>query len=89
MKKYVRFCIYGFSVFVLLNICISSSAQDKSFFLKPKCLSFDFNGNGMWQINEGFKGQWIDELRLRGQQRGLATLCIGGGQGAALLLEVK
>jgi len=31
----------------------------------------------------------LHELRLRGQQRGLATLCIGGGQGAALLLEVK
>lgn len=29
------------------------------------------------------------ELRLRGLQRGLATLCIGGGQGAALLLEVE
>ncbi len=29
------------------------------------------------------------ELRKRGQQRGLATLCIGGGQGAALLLEVE
>ncbi|MCW8821273.1 MAG: thiolase family protein [Sulfurovum sp.] len=31
----------------------------------------------------------LHELRLRKQQRGLATLCIGGGQGAALLLEVK
>lgn len=31
----------------------------------------------------------LHELRLRGQQRGLATLCIGGGQGAALLLEVE
>jgi acetyl-CoA acetyltransferase len=29
------------------------------------------------------------ELRNRGLQRGLATLCIGGGQGAALLLEVE
>ena len=29
------------------------------------------------------------ELRERGLQRGLATLCIGGGQGAALLLEVE
>ncbi|PHS36399.1 MAG: acetyl-CoA C-acyltransferase [Sulfurovum sp.] len=29
------------------------------------------------------------ELRQRKLQRGLATLCIGGGQGAALLLEVK
>jgi len=29
------------------------------------------------------------ELRQRGLQRGLATLCIGGGQGAALLLEVE
>lgn len=28
------------------------------------------------------------ELRQRGLQRGLATLCIGGGQGVALLLEV-
>ena len=30
----------------------------------------------------------LHELRNRKQQRGLATLCIGGGQGAALLLEV-
>ena len=29
------------------------------------------------------------ELRKRGLQRGLATLCIGGGQGASLLLEVE
>ena len=29
------------------------------------------------------------ELRNRELQRGLATLCIGGGQGAALLLEVE
>ncbi|RLA67045.1 MAG: acetyl-CoA C-acyltransferase, partial [Epsilonproteobacteria bacterium] len=29
------------------------------------------------------------ELRERGLQRGLASLCIGGGQGAALLLEVE
>jgi acetyl-CoA C-acetyltransferase/acetyl-CoA acyltransferase len=27
------------------------------------------------------------ELRRRGLRRGLATLCVGGGQGAALLLE--
>ncbi|KYJ87279.1 acetyl-CoA C-acyltransferase [Sulfurovum riftiae] len=31
----------------------------------------------------------LHELRLRGKQRGLATLCIGGGQGVALLLEVE
>jgi acetyl-CoA acetyltransferase family protein len=31
----------------------------------------------------------LHELRLRGLQRGLATLCIGGGQGASLLLEVE
>ena len=30
----------------------------------------------------------LKELRRRGQNRGLATLCIGGGQGAALALEV-
>ena len=30
----------------------------------------------------------LHELRNRGKQRALATLCIGGGQGAALLLEV-
>ena len=30
----------------------------------------------------------LHELRNRDLQRGLATLCIGGGQGAALLLEV-
>ena len=29
------------------------------------------------------------ELRQRSLQRGLATLCIGGGQGVALLLEVE
>lgn len=31
----------------------------------------------------------LHELRRRGLQRGLATLCIGGGQGAALVLEVE
>ena len=31
----------------------------------------------------------LHELRERGLQRGLATLCIGGGQGAALILEVE
>jgi acetyl-CoA C-acetyltransferase/acetyl-CoA acyltransferase len=31
----------------------------------------------------------LKELRRRGKQRGLATLCIGGGQGAALILEVN
>ncbi len=31
----------------------------------------------------------LKELRRRSQQRALATLCIGGGQGAALLLEVE
>jgi acetyl-CoA acetyltransferase len=30
----------------------------------------------------------LKELRRRGANRGLATLCIGGGQGAALALEV-
>jgi acetyl-CoA C-acetyltransferase/acetyl-CoA acyltransferase len=29
----------------------------------------------------------LRELRRRGLRRGLATLCVGGGQGAALLLE--
>jgi acetyl-CoA acetyltransferase family protein len=29
----------------------------------------------------------LNELRRRGLRRGLATLCVGGGQGAALLLE--
>ena len=31
----------------------------------------------------------LHELRNQGLQRGLSTLCIGGGQGAALLLEVS
>ncbi len=31
----------------------------------------------------------LKELRRRGLQRGLATLCVGGGQGAALALEVN
>jgi acetyl-CoA acetyltransferase family protein len=31
----------------------------------------------------------LKELRRRGQRRGLATLCVGGGQGAALLLETS
>ncbi len=30
----------------------------------------------------------LKELRRRNKERGLATLCIGGGQGASLLLEV-
>ena len=30
----------------------------------------------------------LKELKRRNKQRGLATLCIGGGQGAALALEV-
>jgi acetyl-CoA C-acetyltransferase/acetyl-CoA acyltransferase len=29
----------------------------------------------------------LHELRRRGKQRGLATLCVGGGQGAAVLVE--
>ncbi len=31
----------------------------------------------------------LKELRRRGKNRGLATLCIGGGQGASLVLEVE
>lgn len=31
----------------------------------------------------------LKELHRRGKQRGLATLCIGGGQGAALILETN
>src|SRR5262249_27841675 len=31
----------------------------------------------------------LKELRRRGRRRGLATLCVGGGQGAALLLETE
>lgn len=31
----------------------------------------------------------LKELRRRGKNTGLATLCIGGGQGASLLLEVE
>lgn len=31
----------------------------------------------------------LKELRRRGKNRGLATLCIGGGQGASLILEVE
>jgi acetyl-CoA acetyltransferase len=30
----------------------------------------------------------LKELRRRGRNTGLASLCVGGGQGAALLLEV-
>jgi acetyl-CoA acetyltransferase len=30
----------------------------------------------------------LKELRRRSLKRGLATLCVGGGQGAALALEV-
>jgi acetyl-CoA acetyltransferase len=31
----------------------------------------------------------LRELKRRGLRRGLATLCVGGGQGAALLLETS
>lgn len=31
----------------------------------------------------------LKELKRRGENTGLATLCVGGGQGAALLLEVE
>jgi acetyl-CoA acetyltransferase len=31
----------------------------------------------------------LKELRRRNLRRGLATLCVGGGQGAALLLETE
>ncbi len=31
----------------------------------------------------------LRELRKRNKNTGLATLCVGGGQGAALLLEVE
>jgi len=30
----------------------------------------------------------LKELRRQNRERGLATLCIGGGQGASLFLEV-
>jgi acetyl-CoA acetyltransferase len=30
----------------------------------------------------------LRELRRRGLKRGLATLCVGGGQGAAVAVEV-
>jgi acetyl-CoA acetyltransferase len=30
----------------------------------------------------------LKELRRQGKNTGLASLCVGGGQGAALLLEV-
>jgi acetyl-CoA acetyltransferase len=29
----------------------------------------------------------LRELKRRGMKRGLATLCVGGGQGGSLLLE--
>ncbi|MBK8563786.1 MAG: hypothetical protein IPN76_10710 [Saprospiraceae bacterium] len=28
--------------------------------------SFDFNGDGKWQVDEGVNGKWVDELRLMG-----------------------
>jgi acetyl-CoA C-acetyltransferase/acetyl-CoA acyltransferase len=31
----------------------------------------------------------LKELRRRGKQRGLATLCVGGGQGAAVLVDTE
>jgi acetyl-CoA C-acetyltransferase/acetyl-CoA acyltransferase len=31
----------------------------------------------------------LNELKRRGQQRGLASLCIGGGQGGAVIVEVS
>jgi len=31
----------------------------------------------------------LREMKRRGMQRGLATLCVGGGQGGALLLETE
>ena len=31
----------------------------------------------------------LKELRRRGKQRGLASLCIGGGQGGAVIVEVE
>ena len=31
----------------------------------------------------------LKELRRRGKNRGMATLCIGGGQGASMILEVE
>jgi acetyl-CoA acetyltransferase len=45
----------------------------------------------------GVRPEWIDhavvgnvllELRRRGKKRGLATACIGGGQGIAAIVEV-
>ena len=32
-------------------------------------------------------GTLIDELHRRGLQRGLATLCVGGGMGIATIVE--
>jgi acetyl-CoA acetyltransferase len=31
----------------------------------------------------------LRELKRRGKNRGLATLCIGGGQGGAMIVEVN
>jgi acetyl-CoA acetyltransferase len=33
--------------------------------------------------------QLYDEMKRRGKNRGLASLCVGGGQGGAVILEVN
>lgn len=44
-----------------------TQSQESSFNFQPRQLTVDINANGMWQMDEGVSGQWVDELRLRSQ----------------------
>ena len=65
MKIRHYFHIVLFVYFLLINI-IALSQNSKSFF-KPQSFTISANGNGMWEIEDGFGGQWMDFLRVRGQ----------------------
>ncbi len=92
----------AFAVQVLANIkAFESDSYAKAHLGRSKALGsideniLNVNGGGVALGHPvGMTGvrlviHTLKELRRRGKNRGLATLCIGGGQGASLVLEVE
>lgn len=92
----------AFAVQVLANIrAFDSASYAKEHLNRTKALGtidesiLNVNGGGVALGHPvGMTGtrlviHTLKELRRRGKNRGLATLCIGGGQGASLILEVQ
>ncbi len=92
----------AFAVQALANIrAFDSAAYAKEHFNRSKALGtidesiLNVNGGAVALGHPvGMTGtrlviHTLKELRRRGKNRGLATLCIGGGQGASLILEVE